>query len=872
MDSTEVTIRDRLRDVFAGRHSELRRICAATDRRGSAGIALIGPEGVGKSRLQTEAAHRADPARHHVIRAVTTVATANVPFGALAEHLPSGLLRSPFTGDALRVAAEALLKPAGKRRLTLVVDDAPLLDEASAALAVQLARRGELFLLAAVRPDRRLPRPIADLWTDGLAEWIEVGPLSRDDVHQILGEALSGQVEGALVQRFWEATAGNALLVRELLTAQLEANRLVTEDGMWMLRGPFAIPSWLTGLIDERLAAVSPECRSAMELLAVTEPIGPNVLGEMVSADVLEAAEAHGLITIERSGGQDLARLTYPIYGDVLRAVTPRLRARRWLGQCASLMEASSHDPVDLARTVRWQLACGQRPSPENTAVAARAARSALDFELAGQLAQRELAAGRGTAVIEPLGYGLLFAGRPAEAESALSGLGQLDCDFDRARVAMVRAFNLYFGLDRQGPAEALLAAAVDDAVDPVARRRLVARQALLRALSDAPKDALEFAAGAPDEPEAQVAAGLAMVFSGRPHEGLDLLAGEWPDEAPWLAVLADLGTVHGMLWTAQFAAAEERARTSYERALANRWQFATLVSCLLRGLVARMRGQLRDQASWCREGISIAREQRSNNMLAVLLGLLAHSYALTGEPDAAASTLAEADRLDGVSLRLLSPWTELNRAWVIGARHGDAAAHAQWTARLARDRGSAGFETLALHDAARLGAPRHAADRLRTLAGQSGRLLGKSYALHARAMAEGDAAALAEASADFAEMGSPLLAAEAAAEESERHRSDGRLAMASTAAARALMFMRHCDEIPRSPALAALAPPRLTPREGEIAELAAGGLSSREIARTLVLSVRTVENHLHRVYRKLGITNRGELGALSVLLTRPQT
>ncbi|MEV6689891.1 LuxR C-terminal-related transcriptional regulator [Micromonospora sp. NPDC051196] len=871
MGSTEIAIRDRLRDVFAGRHSELRRIAAATDRRGSAGIALIGAEGVGKSRLQAEATNRADPTRHRVIRAVTTVATANVPFGALAEHLPSGLLRSPFTGDALRGAAEALLKPAGKRRLTLVVDDTQLLDEASAALAVQLARRGELFLLTALRPDRRLPRPIGDLWTDGLAEWVEVGPLSRDDVHQVLGEALGGQVEGVLVQRFWEATAGNALLVRELLTAQLEANRLVADDGMWTLRGPFAIPSWLAGLVDERLVAAPPECRAALELLAVTEPICPGVLAELVPADVLEAAEARGLIRIERTNGQELARLTYPMYGEVLRAVTPRLRARRWLSQCASIVEATSQNPVDLARAVSWRLACGQRPSPENMAIAARAACSAMDFELAGQLATAESVAGRAAAVIEPLGYGFLFTGRSAEAESALSGLGRLDHEVDRARVASVRAFNLYFGLDRQAPAEALLAATVDATVDPATRRRLVARQALLRALSDAPQDALELAAGVPDEPEARVAAGLAQVFSGRPHEGLDLLSGGWPDDAPWLPILADLGTVHGLLWTGQFVAAEERSGTGYDRALANRWQFGILVSCLQRGLAARMRGQLRDQITWCREGISIAREQGSNGMLAVLLGLLAHGYALTGKTDAAAHALAEADRLAGVSLRLLGPWTELSRAWVIAARRGDAAAHAQRTARLARDRGAAGFEALALHDAVRLGAPKHAADRLRALAGQSDRCLGHLYATHARAKAEGDAAALAGVSADFAELGSPLLAAEAAAEEAERHRSDGRLAMASTAAARALMFMRHCEEVPRSPALSALATPRLTPREGEIAELAARGLSSREIGRNLVLSVRTVENHLHRVYRKLGINTRGELDALRVLLTVPQ-
>ena len=40
----------------------------------------------------------------------------------------------------------------------------------------------------------------------------------------------------------------------------------------------------------------------------------------------------------------------------------------------------------------------------------------------------------------------------------------------------------------------------------------------------------------------------------------------------------------------------------------------------------------------------------------------------------------------------------------------------------------------------------------------------------------------------------------------------------------------------------------------------AAGGSTSREIADDLFLSVRTVDNHLQRVYTKLGVTGRGEL------------
>ena len=54
-----------------------------------------------------------------------------------------------------------------------------------------------------------------------------------------------------------------------------------------------------------------------------------------------------------------------------------------------------------------------------------------------------------------------------------------------------------------------------------------------------------------------------------------------------------------------------------------------------------------------------------------------------------------------------------------------------------------------------------------------------------------------------------------------------------------------------------------LTSREREIATLAGGGLSNKAIASRLVLSPRTVENHLQQAYRKLGVTRRSELASL---------
>ncbi len=52
-----------------------------------------------------------------------------------------------------------------------------------------------------------------------------------------------------------------------------------------------------------------------------------------------------------------------------------------------------------------------------------------------------------------------------------------------------------------------------------------------------------------------------------------------------------------------------------------------------------------------------------------------------------------------------------------------------------------------------------------------------------------------------------------------------------------------------------------LTPQEVQIAEMAASGLTNREIGQRLYLSHRTVGSHLYRIFPKLGISARNELG-----------
>jgi DNA-binding CsgD family transcriptional regulator len=65
----------------------------------------------------------------------------------------------------------------------------------------------------------------------------------------------------------------------------------------------------------------------------------------------------------------------------------------------------------------------------------------------------------------------------------------------------------------------------------------------------------------------------------------------------------------------------------------------------------------------------------------------------------------------------------------------------------------------------------------------------------------------------------------------------------------------------------------QLTNREREVATLAAQGMTSKEIAANLFVSVRTVDNHLQQVYVKLGIKRRSELsGRLTSFRNVPET
>jgi DNA-binding CsgD family transcriptional regulator len=133
----------------------------------------------------------------------------------------------------------------------------------------------------------------------------------------------------------------------------------------------------------------------------------------------------------------------------------------------------------------------------------------------------------------------------------------------------------------------------------------------------------------------------------------------------------------------------------------------------------------------------------------------------------------------------------------------------------------------------------------------------------HARALATGAAVPLEAAANRLAELGAALIAHEAATDAAAVWRADGHRRRAAACDELARRLAAGCEGA-RSPAArgdAGHVP--LTVREHEVAVLAAAGLSSREIADKLYLSRRTVENHLQRIYDKLGVASRRQLAAI---------
>ena len=106
-------------------------------------------------------------------------------------------------------------------------------------------------------------------------------------------------------------------------------------------------------------------------------------------------------------------------------------------------------------------------------------------------------------------------------------------------------------------------------------------------------------------------------------------------------------------------------------------------------------------------------------------------------------------------------------------------------------------------------------------------------------------------------------VAADSAAQAAQLYDSAGDHRNAVEAAARAQRLANRCGGAATPAVKIAARPLPVTDREREIAELIAAGLTNKEIAEQLTLSIRTVEGHVYRACYKLGVADRDELAEL---------
>jgi len=713
---------------LVGRQVELEALVAdVRDARGR-GVVLAGAAGVGKTRVAREALARVQAAGSDVEWVAATRAAASIPFGAVSHLLPAAEGLGDDRLDTLRRAAALIAEQNRGRPLVLGVDDAHLLDDASAALVHLLALRGLAVLLVTVRTGAPAPDSVVALWKDGLARRLDLPALAPQATAELLGRALGGTVDGVTRQEMLRVSEGNPLYLRELVLGGRETGALHQVEGVWRWTGGLAGATRLAELVAARLDTIAEMARAAVELVAWGEPLPVGVLQRLIDSHAVQTAEQSGLLVLERSGRRILARLAHPLHGEVLRATLPVSRARAVAERLAAAFDAGPlRRRDDLLRVGTWQLEAGVAARPTLLLEAARQATARFDHELTERLARAAVDAGGGATAVRVLAEALEWQGRHAEAVAVMDGEPPVK-DAERARWASIRGGNLYWGLEQTAEAEEVLQQA---ALAEEGGGDAVAMLAWILLFDGRLRDAVGVAGRVLDQPEAPAqalvwaatAAVPALGSLGRLGEALAVadrglaVARTHPQDLPWGETQLSLVRCLVLLGAGRLVEAGAIAEAGYQAAVADRSPERTGGWAGFRGLVAKAEGRIASAEALLREAVALLDEQDPYRFMRWCLAELASVAALAGDQEAAAGWLDRADARGGEANRFFDPWVELDRAWV-AAGTGEltkAVQLATQAAELARASGQFTFEALALHDVARLGAPAGVRQRWRS-------------------------------------------------------------------------------------------------------------------------------------------------------------
>ncbi len=896
-----------------GRSAELVAVEAFLDasERGFATLAVEGEPGIGKTALWAESVLRARQKGAFVLLARATESEAGLAlsglgdlFGALddalLDRLPApqreavraALLREAVgeTGIDERALYAGVLSTlqllSGEGPVLLAIDDAQWLDSSSARALSFAARRLDaerIGIFATVRVWDRGVATFLDAVDPARRRALRVGPMTVAALHELIKNHLGMSLSRPVAVQVTRSSAGNPLYALEI------AGTLPRSDGSARL----SVPPSLGDLIAARLERLPTATRTALAVAAAASQ--PTTA--LVDPEALLPAVHEGIVAFE----DDRVRFAHPLFASVvvglldpadrrsvhrllaerveepeesarhaaLAALGPDAETAARLDVAARLADrrgapAAAAELVELALRLTPGDELGARH--ERTVTAARAWYAAGDLARAQELLEgADVSAGIVRARALQL-LGQLHGRRSSFGEAAAASSAALAAAGDdlelRASIELDLAFchaNLgdFPGAERH--AVAALDAATSAGCTGILAEALgvVTTAAVLRG-GELDEEQLATALRledpgrrSPMQMTPSFVHGSLMMWTGRLDEALAALeqlrsrALERGEDTP--IPLLDLYLVWGWLWRGDLPRASELAAEASQLA-ALLGDHAALGSALVctalvhahAGSVAEARtdayeamrrfAQLESPAfaTWALWALGLAEVSDGNAAAAhAALGPVAEQLCRMGPVDPALAVflpdeiealveLGELERAEQLVSWLEERATTLRRPWALvvaprcrallaAAQGDDAGAFAALDGALAEHAGS----DLPL-------------DRARTLF-----VLGR---LQRRARQRARAGAtLAEALGQFERFGARRWAQRAADElEPLRVRS------------------AH--------------PGRLTATESRVAELAAEGLGNQAIANRAMLSVKTVEANLTRVYRKLGVTSRAAL------------
>ena len=860
-------------DQLTGREHELEVIHRALNKVGSSsGVVIVGAPGVGKTRLAREALLRAEASGARTNWIVGTESARPLPLGAFNASL-GNLMSDPML-DVQRIV-DSFVAQQRRGRVLIGVDDAHLLDGLSAHVVHQLAQSRSAHLVVTLRANGGEPDAVTALWKDGHLARLDLQPLSAAATRRVIEDTLGGPVDALSAQRFLKLTGGNALFVRQLLTDQVAAGSMRQVAGVWMWDDTVAVSPSIGDLVGSQLSRLTPDVAMVIDILSQCEPLAIDVLCDLVRRRDLEDAEQMHLITVEHSGSTLMARLAHPLFGEIRRATSGELYPARIRGRLAQRLawEVDADMPATVRRAL-LTLESDLAPDPDLFLRSARFAMTLLDLDLADRFARAAADAGASEAA-SLRAMNLVLLGRGHEAEAALREM----CGADRPdghHWATVRAANLIWMLGR--PAEAwtileALSAKRESAADHAQRTAVEAcvDAVMARCESAAEKARTAMKSAALPDFHAMMAS-VALIMAQGALGRVDDIA-EVADEALHRA-MTSFQASHMRFWFGSVYARACRLTGRIDEAVNSAKRIADSASdipglayanlAFLLGHAELIGGAVPNAVRLLHEALAgVEKHGVTTGLRPASCFALAEAHAKLGQPEEANKALSEAQNCVPEDYLFMQTALSLSSGWTRAAAGSlsDAIAIVQLAAADARERTQPTHELACLQAAAQWGDASGAA-RARELADMLSLPLANAVARHTESLQARDGEGLLAASADYRAIGDRATAADVAAQAAVAfgYAQQRRRGMYAAALARELADA--CGGL-CTPALRTPVGVPLTPREREVIELVVAGLSNRDIADRLVMSVRTVEGHVYRACQRVGATSRADLAAI---------